>query len=40
MNKNLNLTVLPEPYWLQEAYACMNYVYVLDSEEWLNKPGN
>lgn len=26
-----------EPYWLQEAMACMNYVDTLDSEDWLNK---
>ncbi len=27
----------PEPFWLLEAFACMNYVDALDSEEWLNK---
>ena len=32
-----NLTVWPEPFWLEEVFACMNYVYALDSEEWLNK---
>lgn len=37
MSKRWELTVRPEPFWLMEAFVCMNYVYVLDSEEWVNK---
>ncbi len=33
----MNMNISPEPYWLLEAMACMNYVHTLDSEEWLNK---
>ena len=37
MSGQWNLTVWPEPFWLEEVFACMNYVYALYSEEWLNK---
>lgn len=40
MNGQEEMTVSPEPFWLQEAMACMNYVHVLDSEEWLNESGS
>ena len=37
MSKQWNMSVRPEPFWLLEMMACMNYVYVLDSEAWLEK---
>ncbi|MCI8670389.1 MAG: winged helix-turn-helix transcriptional regulator [Lachnospiraceae bacterium] len=37
MSREFNLSVRSEPFWLQEAFTCMNYVPMLDSEEWLNK---
>lgn len=37
MSEQWEFDVCPEPFWLQEAMACMNYVHALDSEEWLNK---
>lgn len=37
MKREFDLSLRPEPFWLQEAFACMNYVPALDSEEWLNK---
>lgn len=37
MSKQWNMSVHPEPFWLLEMMACMNYVYVLDSEAWLEK---
>lgn len=37
MKREFDLSLRPEPFWLQEAFACMNYVPTLDSEEWLNK---
>lgn len=37
MNREFDLSLRLEPFWLQEAFACMNYVSALDSEEWLNK---
>lgn len=37
MSTQPDLSIHPEPYWLQEAFACMNYVHALDSEEWVNK---
>lgn len=40
MNGQEEMTVSSEPFWLQEAMACMNYVHVLDSEEWLNESGS
>ncbi len=40
MSKLWNLSTQPEPFWLLEAMLCMNYVHVLDSEEWLNKSGS
>lgn len=30
-------TISPEPYWLLESMVCMNYVYALDCEGWLDK---
>lgn len=35
-----DMEVYRQPYWLLEAMVCMNYVHVLDSEEWLNKSGS
>lgn len=40
MSEQWDSDICPEPYWLQEAMACMNYVHALDSEEWLNKSGS
>ncbi|MDE7223676.1 MAG: winged helix-turn-helix domain-containing protein [Acetatifactor sp.] len=37
MSEQWDFDICSEPYWLQEAMACMNYVHVLDNEEWLNK---
>lgn len=37
MKREFDLSLRPEPFWLQEAFACMNYVPALDSEDWLNK---
>lgn len=37
MKRTYDLSIQQEPFWLQEAFACMNYVSVLDSEEWVNK---
>lgn len=37
MSREWKLSIRQEPFWLQEMFACMNYVYALDSEEWLNK---
>lgn len=37
MKREFDLSLRPEPFWLQEAFTCMNYVPALDSEEWLNK---
>ncbi|WP_276950470.1 ArsR/SmtB family transcription factor [Acetatifactor muris] len=40
MSGQWNMTVRPEPFWLEEVFACMNYVHMLDSEEWMNKNGS
>lgn len=37
MVEKWDLVIRQEPYWLMEAMLCMNGVYYLDSEEWLDE---